>query len=110
MCNVTAQDLMARYRWEQMTNDRGRFILAPGQDPVTTDELVGTDADVRRLASVAGKDVIVLARFEEGGLISYERPDGSVLHTLNTERAFKLKVWEMGFDPVTLAARESLLR
>ncbi len=107
---MTAQDLMTRYRWEQMSNDRGRFVLAAGQGSIATDELLGPDADVRRLASVAGKDVIVLARFEEGGLISYERPDGSVVHTLNTERAFKLKVWEMGFDPATLTARDSLLR
>jgi hypothetical protein len=38
----------------------------------------------------------VVALFEGGGLISYQRPDGTFLHTLNDEGGVRRKLEQLG--------------
>lgn len=44
----------------------------------------------------AAKDTVLVAPFADGGLISYRRNDGSVLHTLNTSEGFARKLADLG--------------
>jgi hypothetical protein len=99
------RELMARFSWEQMSGQQGRFVLADASDPPSLGALTGDGVPSRRVPSISGGDEIHLVPFDDGGLISYLRENGQWLHTLNTPRAFKRRVWDLGLDPLTLEPR-----
>lgn len=101
---MDVKTLMARYEWDQIPNETGRWVFAPDQAVPQLEEMVGTEA--KSIESVTGRDVISLIKFEDGGLISYARQGASPLHTLNSAKAFKLKVWDLGLDPETLDKKQ----
>ena len=47
-------------------------------------------------ASGTAKDTVIVTSFEDGGLISYRKPDGTYLHTLNTREGFERKLRQLG--------------
>jgi len=42
------------------------------------------------------RDPVLVVGFEDGGLISYLRDDGTLMHTLNTSEAFRRKLRQFG--------------
>jgi len=42
------------------------------------------------------RDPVIVAAFEDGGLISYRQADGRFLHTLNTREGFERKLDQLG--------------
>jgi hypothetical protein len=42
------------------------------------------------------KDPVLVARLDDGGLISYRKPGGSYVHTLNTLNGFERKLQHLG--------------
>jgi hypothetical protein len=42
--------------------------------------------------------VVLVAVLDAGGIISYEREDGSILHTLNTTSGFHRKLRQLGIN------------
>jgi hypothetical protein len=59
-------------------------------------ELVRTGVTVTEHVPAAARDPVVVARLDDGGLISYRRPDGTYLHTLNTREGFERKLQQLG--------------
>lgn len=95
---MTVAELLRRWDWEEMTSTPGRFRLVhPGPQPPVA-ELLGADVPLRTVESVASPDLIVLAEFEDGGLISYKRGDGTWVHTLNTLARYRRRLWELGIE------------
>jgi hypothetical protein len=39
---------------------------------------------------------VIVTPFDDGGLISYRRPDGMFLHTLNTREGLERKLRQLG--------------
>jgi hypothetical protein len=60
-------------------------VLPPGV--VVTEHLVA-----------AAKDPVIVASLEDGGLISYRKPDGTYVHTLNSREGFARKLRQLGID------------
>jgi hypothetical protein len=48
--------------------------------------------------SKAAVDQVLVAPLAGGGIISYRRPDGSFLHTLNNQEGFERKLRQLGID------------
>ena len=93
---MSVAELLQSRTWEEMSGSPGRFRLAePGAQP-GVEELLGPGIARRELPSADSPDVIVLAEFDDGGLISYRRANGTWLHTLNTRTPFRRKLWELG--------------
>jgi hypothetical protein len=44
----------------------------------------------------ATPDPVIVAEFEDGGLISYRKPDGSFIHTVNTSEGLDRKLRQLG--------------
>jgi hypothetical protein len=42
------------------------------------------------------RDPVVVGRLDQGGLISYQRRDGTYVHTLNTQAGFERKLRQLG--------------
>ena len=47
---------------------------------------------------VTAEDPVVVAVFEDGGLISYRKPNGTYVHTLNSRDGFERKLQQLGIE------------
>ena len=96
---MTFARLLERWDWKPIRHCPGRFILSGAAEAaLSPEELLGeaVDVDVHRVA--AAKDVVLVVKLDEGGLISYKKPDGSFVHTLNTREGLRRKLRQLGID------------
>lgn len=69
----------------------GRWILS-GNDSIDPGKLVGRDAEPRRFRRASVPDEIWVCGLEDGGLISYRKPDGRFVHTVCDPEGFRRKL------------------
>ena len=96
---VSLHTLLDRWQWKPIRNCPGRFILVTTDRSVPLDTLVGSDCHAQVFACEAAKDKVLVVPLDVGGLISYARGDGSVVHTLNTAEGFDRKLSQLGISP-----------
>jgi hypothetical protein len=89
---------MASRSWKPIRDCPGRFVLSPADPNVSPQELAGPDIEFREHRVPAARDIVIVGRFADGGLISYRRSDGSFVHTLNTPEGFERKLQQLGLD------------
>ena len=94
---MTFDAIMSRWPWRPIPNCPGRFVLASGRSLLAPSEIVPdpTGAITEHVVTSA-PDLIVVTAFENGGLISYRKPDGAFVHTLNTIEGFDRKLRQLG--------------
>ena len=102
---MTVAELLKRWKWQEMFRSPGRFALVERRPDLSVEELLGPGVPTEQVPTTGAGDTIVVARFEDGGLVSYHRADGSWVHTLNTRSNFQRKLWELGVETMPLAAR-----
>jgi hypothetical protein len=91
---MTFEELMMARPWQPIRNCPGRYVL-----PLTTEtpaSVAGGDACLRGYRLATARDRVVVAHIIGGGIISYERPDGRYVHTLNTPEGFTRKLEQLG--------------
>ena len=88
---------MSRWPWRPIPNCPGRFVLSSGRCSLSPSEIApASDAVITEYVIPATPDPVVVAEFDEGGLISYRKPDGSFIHTLNTSEGLDRKLRQLG--------------
>jgi hypothetical protein len=93
-------ELRTKWEWKQIRNCPGRFVLVSPARDLAPVKLAGGEARAVEFNVGAARDPVVVVRLDEGGLISYRRPDGTYVHTLNTEEGFSRKLQQLGIpDP-----------
>jgi hypothetical protein len=60
--------------------------------------LLESDCHAQAFMTDAAKDRVLVVPLEDGGLISYARADGRVVHTLNTAEGFDRKLSQLGIS------------
>jgi hypothetical protein len=95
---MTFDRLMSSRSWKPIRDCPGRFVLSPADPSVAPQELAGPDVQFREHRVAAARDIVIVGRFANGGLISYRRADGSFVHTLNTQEGFERKLQQLGLD------------
>lgn len=88
--------LLETWNWKPIRNCPGRYILQTEENGLSLQDLLGNDIEVVEYQVDAAKDLVLVARLDKGGLISYKRKDGSLLHTLNTPAGFQRKLLQLG--------------
>ena len=89
--------------WAPIRGCPGRLVLRGRSANLTIADLLGGDgARAQRYCSPHARDPVWVVRLSPGGTISYERPDGTWVHTLNTAEGFRRKLEQLG---LTLDAR-----
>jgi hypothetical protein len=58
--------------------------------------MVQRDVRVTEHLVPTAKDPVVVAPLNDGGLISYRKPDGTYLHTLNSREGYERKLQQLG--------------
>jgi hypothetical protein len=90
--------LSERWRLRPIRNCPGRYVLADAPPTLGPAALLEGRVPSHSFHSPAVRDLILVAYFGPGGLISYQRADGGYLHTLNTEEGFWRKIRQLGID------------
>lgn len=90
--------LRARWSWTPIANCPGRFVLSQAPSTLTPGDVVGPNVELREFRVPSARDVVVVGRFADGGLISYRRCDGTYKHTLNTAEGFARKLTQLGVE------------
>ena len=94
---MKVDDLLKRFKWEQIPDTNGRFTLRQKEEQVSVESLIdSTDVEIKQYPSANPQESIYVVELEDGGLISYERKDAAFIHTLNSLKMFKKKLWELG--------------
>ena len=95
--NIPTFDRLWRdQNWSQIANCPGRFRLEDGLSDVAPAGLIGADVETRRHEVSSCRDAVLVTQLDGGGLISYARPNGTYVHTLNTEEGFMRKLRQLG--------------
>ena len=92
------ETLSERWRLRPIRNCPGRYVLADAPPTLDPAALLDGRVATHGFDRPAARDLIVVAYFGPGGLISYQRADGGYLHTLNTEAGFWRKLAQLGID------------
>ena len=95
---MTFDLLMRRWHCKPIRNCPGRFILSGTSPDLSPAELLGHEINTAQFHSEKARDLVIVAKLDQGGLISYKRADGSYLHSLNTPEGFQRKLAQLGIE------------
>ena len=95
---VFIQTLLDRWQWKPIRHCPGRFVLVTTDVSMSLDSLLESDCHAEAFMTDAAKDRVLVVPLEDGGLISYARADGRVVHTLNTAEGFVRKLSQLGIS------------
>jgi hypothetical protein len=93
---VTFDELQARWSWRPIAHCPGRFVLSEGRIRLSPADILRADLPMTESIVATAKDPVIVARFGDGGLISYRKPDGTYVHTLNSREGFERKLQQLG--------------
>lgn len=93
---MTFDTLNTKWRWKPIRNCPGRYRLVDVPPDLPIEALVGTDGDMAEFSVDTAPDRVIVVRMDRGGLISYKRPDGTYVHTLNDPEGFARKLRQLG--------------
>jgi len=100
---ATFARLRSLWQWRPIPKCPGRFGLVHVDPRLPVLALIGdTPTTLHRVCKA--RDAVLVANFPDGGLISYVREDGTVLHTLNTPDGLARKLRQLGIDRPTSGA------
>jgi hypothetical protein len=92
----TFEGLAKRWELRPIRNCPGRFVVHTLDPHITPRELLGDNAAIQIFTASSARDAVLVARLDGGGLISYQRVDGTYVHTLNNEAGFDRKLRDLG--------------
>jgi hypothetical protein len=99
---MTFAELFETLSWKPIKICPGRYVLQGAKSNLLpVEELTkNTVADAVSAHKVsAARDLVLVAPLDDGGgIISYQRADGSFLHTLNTPEGFRRKLRQLGIN------------
>jgi hypothetical protein len=94
--------LQRRLTWQPIRHCPGRYVLRNAPSELSIERILGPEIEIKEYRVAAAKDLVLVAGFHNGGMISYKREDGTFLHTLNTTEGFARKLRQLGIQwPVT---------
>lgn len=93
---LTFETLWKRGVWVPIRDCPGRFILQGQAPSFSFAELFGCEPEILRFPMSAARDCVLVVRLADGGVISYQRADGSFLHTLANAEGFGRKLTQLG--------------
>ena len=97
--DISFGSILKKHKWREIRNCPGRYLLSGGLSERAPGTLLGVDGEFPEQRSHAAVDPVVVISFSGGGLISFHRPDGQWIHTLNTSAGFNRKVSDLGLKP-----------
>ena len=95
---MTFDEIRTTLGLRPIRNCPGRFVVHGSEARLSPRDLLGPAAEVHSYQVAGARDLVLVVRLDEGGLISYRRADGIYLHTLNTAEGFARKLRDLGIE------------
>lgn len=92
---MSFEELKSRWNWTPIRNCPGRFVLRERGRNISPEEIAGAETGLSEFRTPKAKDTVIVGRIIDGGLISYQKKDGTYLHTLNTVEGFERKLIQL---------------
>lgn len=93
---ITFAKLFQLYSWKEIAHCPGRYVLRKKDNErlkfITPKDLLNHQIPIDVFNSEMCHDQIQIGRFVDGGLLSYEKSDGTFVHTLNNPEGLKRKI------------------
>jgi hypothetical protein len=79
--------LFELYSWKEIKNCPGRYLLTKEDNQclrlISPNEILNNKVSIQIFSSEICRDRIHIGKLLDGGLLSYEKSDGTFVHTLN---------------------------
>ncbi len=98
MSQMTFDEMERRGDWKPIHGCPGRFVLRGVSRLLSIADLIREKIEVREFSSPHANDPVFVSEFEDGGIISYKRADGTWVHTLCTRDGFERKLNQLGIE------------
>ena len=95
---VTFDTVRARWSWQPIPDCPGRYVLRDAPKHLSVEQVVGAAVPVREFRVPVTPDVVHVAVFAGGGLICFAKPNGSIVHTLNTPDGLQRRLARLGIE------------
>ena len=95
---ATFDDIYERYNWRPIRDCPGRYVLRDASKELTVEQVMGVEVSVREFRVDGTPDVVLVAKFPGGGLISFRKPTGVIVHTLNTPDGLARRLARFGIE------------
>lgn len=89
------ENLFASLDWTPIPNCPGRYVLKTDRATIPPAMLVGDEATMQQYSSPHAADPIEIVLLEDGAVLSYRKPDGRHVHTLNTPEGLARKLAQL---------------
>ena len=93
---MTVDEIKSQWAWRPIPRCPGRFLLLANASSIAPGDLLASTAEVTEHRVPAAVDPVLVAPLDDGGLISYRKPNGTYVHTLNTPDGFARKLQQLG--------------
>ena len=88
--------LFKLYSWKEIKNCPGRYLLTKEDNQrlrlISPNEILNDQVSIQIFNSQICQDRIHIGKFVDGGLLSYEKSDGTFVHTLNNTSGLNRKM------------------
>jgi len=88
--------LLLEYHCNEIANCPGRYVVRSIPENLSISELLSNEVEVSYYNSPRARDQIAVVALEDGGIISYIRSNGTILHTINNKSGFSRKLNDLG--------------
>lgn len=87
---------MTKRTWRPIRNCPGRYVMVGVPSDLPVQALVGSGNVVFEFRVETAPDKVLVVQLVDGGVITYERTDGTHVHTLNNAEGFLRKLRQLG--------------
>ncbi len=91
------REIYRKYEWKPIRDCPGRFILKQGMSESPPEDICPS-CKVHTFITARSRDPVLVAKFEDGGLISYKKSENEYLHTLGDASGFERKLRDLQID------------
>jgi hypothetical protein len=88
--------LMTKWSWRPIRNCPGRYVMTGAPSDRPPQALVGSGDVVFGFRVETAPDKLLVVELVDGGLVTYERTNGTYVHTLNDPEGFLRKLRQLG--------------
>jgi hypothetical protein len=95
---MSFDEIFKTWNWQPIAGCAGRFVMRGAKADLRPQQVIGREIETMEFQVRAAKDIVIVVRLSDGGLISYKREGGTFVHTLNTSEGFARKLEQLGID------------
>jgi hypothetical protein len=94
----TFEEVLAAGVWKPIPNCPGRYRLLSLDATLSPAAIIGRSLEVVEFTVSTARDSVLVVKIAGGGMISYRKPNGTYVHTLNTQNGFDRKLNQLGIE------------